>query len=104
MKLKTMKEKEASSECVSVQLPLAAHALIILLAYLLSGIDVSRKGFHEVVPAPLRLTSMPDILSDAEEGYPFFLFPWQLYFNVGASEHYHCHHVIYIPKAIGHSD
>ena len=50
--------------------------LLILLDYFLSGIDVRGKGFHEVVLAPLRLTSIPDILSDAEEGYPFFLFPW----------------------------
>ena len=50
--------------------------LLILLDYFLSGIDIRGKGFHEVVLAPLRLTSIPDILSDAEEGYPFFLFPW----------------------------
>ena len=42
--------------------------LLILLDYFLSGIDVRGKGFHEVVLAPLRLTSIPDILSDAEEG------------------------------------
>lgn len=69
-----------------------------MLDYLLSDMDVRGKGFQEVVLAPLRLTSISDILSDVEGGYPFFLFPWQLYFNVGASEHDHCHHVIYVPK------
>ena len=76
--------------------------LLILLDYFLSGMDVRGKGFHEVVLAPLLLTSISDILSDAEEGYPFFLFPWQLHFYVRAPEHYHCHHVIDVPKTIGH--
>ena len=38
-----MKKLEASSECVSMQLPLAAHPILILLNYFLSGMDVRGK-------------------------------------------------------------
>ena len=71
----TVRLIEVSSECVSMHLPLAAHPILILLNYFLSGMDVRGKGFHEVVLALLRLTPISDILSDAKEGSLFFLFP-----------------------------
>lgn len=52
-------------------LPLATHSSIILLDYFPSGIGIRGKGFHEVVLAPLRLISIPDTLSQAEEGEPY---------------------------------
>lgn len=95
---------EASSVCVSVLQPLETPPSFFLLDYFLSGIEFRGKGFHGVVLAPLRLNSISDTLIEAEEGSPFIFLPWQLYFDIRASKHYHCHHIIYISKAISHSN
>lgn len=99
-----MQKGEASSVCVSVYQPLETPLSFCLLDYFLSGIEFRGKGFHGVVLAPLRLNSISDTLIEAEEGSPFIFLPWQMYFDIRTSKHYHCHHIIYISKAISHSN